>query len=145
LGVTTVLFCVAMTISSYAGSAEVRVTATVKRVLQVTTEYQAGTVQVSQKDMQRGYVDVPAGTVYRVRTNDPRGYLLHFHHMGGPFSAVSISDGARQVELAGMSALVPETSAGGPGGERKEISYRLFLSSEARPGSYPWPLLLEAR
>jgi hypothetical protein len=145
LGVTAVLVGAATATAAYAGSAEVRVTATVKRVLHVTTEYQAGTVRVDRKDVERGYVDVPAGTVYRVRTNDPRGYLLYIQHLGGPFGAISILDGTRQVELAGMSGMVPEPYSGGPAGERRELSYRLFLSPDARPGTYPWPLLLEAR
>jgi hypothetical protein len=131
--------------AAYAGSAEIRVTATVKRVLHVTMDQQASTVRITPADVERGYVDVPAGTVYRVKTNDPRGYLLHFQYAGGPFGAISVSDGERRVELAGMSGLVQETYSGGPAGERRELGYRLFLSPEARPGTYPWPLLLEAR
>jgi len=101
---------------------------------------QARELTITNADMRRGSIDVPAASRVLVKSNNPAGYLLTFE-VNGPcplLSSVLVNVGGREFQLAptGGWVLLPYTR----GCAALEISYRFTLSGQARPGTYTWPL-----
>jgi hypothetical protein len=123
-------------------SATFQVSVTVQARALLTVEAAPASLLLTETDVRRGYVDLPAASRISVRTNSPTGYLLAFEIAIGPIE---------DVRLLGLGA---ETHIGGAGGwiaqpysgpvASAELSYRLVLSKDARPGEYPWPVALSA-
>jgi hypothetical protein len=105
---------------------------------------QPSEIIVTDADVVRGYVDVPAGSELRVSTNDPTGYVIDF------FTRVPIFRSVRVIDRRGDADLGPD---GGTVIERGQygrnlplaLTYRFNLAANARPGTYAWPLALNVR
>ncbi len=104
--------------------------------------YQAAVVRVTERDIKRGYVEVGAATVIRVRTNAAGGYMLSFAYNGGPFREIWVMDGKRTVVLSDLGGLI-HWPGRGPGVETQRLSYRFVLADKAKPGVYSWPLSID--
>ncbi len=127
--------------SVYGGSvsARMRVTAVVPPMVSAEVIRQADTVRVTPSDIRRGYVVVRAGTVLRVETNT--SYIIYFERSyTGPFSGIEVTSGGSTVRVDTGGTLY-EPYSGKPR-YTKVIDYTLFLSADARPGLYPWPLVM---
>jgi hypothetical protein len=87
-------------------------------------------------------VDVPAGTRFRIRTNDRNDLLLNFDSRSNVFERVSVTGIGGMVEIGSGGGTVraaytgPESSA--------QISYRYYLAQGVQSGNYPWPLQISA-
>lgn len=117
------------------------VSATVPARANLETISQPTALAVSGEDVALGYVDVAA--VYRVRNNDPAGYLLQFMPVAGI---------ARQVQVRGLGcALVLGEDAvevHRPGDSFEQdvaLEFRFVLEQGARPGTFNWPVRLTAQ
>lgn len=64
-------------------SARVNLTATVLERTSMRVVNQARQLVVTDRDILRGYVDIPAASTIAVKSNNPRGYLLMFEVIGG--------------------------------------------------------------
>ena len=128
------------------GSAQIRVTATVPSRATLRVLRQERTLVVTPEDVARGYVDAPAASRIEVRNNSRGGCLLVFERIAGPdasFGKVSVRGFERDVEIGPAGGFVPHSYAPAPVTE--ELSYRFSLDRGARPGTYPWPLLVSVR
>ncbi|MEJ2182951.1 MAG: hypothetical protein P8Y66_05465 [Nitrospirota bacterium] len=140
----SVLFLAEAAFAQGTRSLRVRVSAYVLAHVSMDVQRQVAVVQVTEEDIQRGYVLVSAATVYRVRANTPAGYVLNVQSMGGPFSRIVLIEGGREVELASGGGLVHMPYQGGKDGETKELGFRFYLAQNVAPGTYSWPLSLRA-
>lgn len=109
-----------------AQAADLGITAVVARSAKVLLRGQPPSVTVTREDVERGYVDLPAGPRLDVRSNSPEGLavaVLSAHPMLG-------------VELrGGLTSLVL------PAGVRSlDLNYRVLLAPGALPGTYAWPV-----
>ncbi|MBI3304114.1 MAG: hypothetical protein HYZ72_18785 [Deltaproteobacteria bacterium] len=95
---------------------------------------------LTEADVRRGYVDLPAASRISVRTNSPTGYLLAFEIVGGPIEEVRVFGLGAEINIGGAGGWIARPYTGAV--TSAEISYRLVLSKDARPGEYPWPVLL---
>jgi hypothetical protein len=127
-------------------SAQVTITATVREHTSMQVLAQAQELVVTNADIARGYVEVPAATRIRVKSNNPAGYLLTFEGMVGPgllFDAINVLVGGREVQLSpNGGGWVPQPYV--RGGITQDVTYRFTLSKNARPGTYGWPLMITA-
>lgn len=131
-------------VSFRAAAATVAITAAVAPRAAVNVVNPRSELVITDADVKRGYVDVPAATHLEVRSNSPRGYLLVFEFAPDLFSAVFVRGlGGGEVEFGGTSGLVfrPGTALV----ESLDLSFRFALSATALPGTYAWPVVIAAR
>lgn len=124
--------------------AQLGVSARVLPFFSVKNTYQAESLQISKQDVARGYIEVRAATVFEVRSNIKRAYVLSFAGRSDFYEKVWIMDGNRKIIANDNTVLIHQISSGFKGGEIKSLSYRFFLSSDTKPGSYLWPIRSDA-
>jgi len=126
---------------SVSASLSISVVVPARAVLSV--ESQPASLEITEADVARGYVEAPATSIVQVRTNSPAGWLLEFQPLQGPY---------RSVEVTGLGSTAQVSAAGGwlaqPYAGKTlvtaSLGYRFVLSGDARPGLYPWPVALSA-
>ncbi|GAC1525601.1 MAG: hypothetical protein NVS2B4_01720 [Ramlibacter sp.] len=94
---------------------------------------------LEQVDLDRGYVDIPAPLVIRLRSNLAHPFTLEFrsaHDVVSSIAANALSMPLLQAPGGGL--LVPATA----GEQSLTVQVRLYLGPHAMPGSYPWPVRL---
>jgi hypothetical protein len=135
----------APTLPVHAGavSASLSVSVVVPARAVLSVESQPASLEITEADVARGWVEAPAASLVRVKANSPAGWLLEFQPLQGPY---------RALEVTGLGSTAQVSAAGGwlaqPYAGRMlvtaSLGYRFFLSSDARPGLYPWPVALSA-
>jgi hypothetical protein len=123
-------------------TAQIRVSATVAPYVKLDILEQQPALSITQDDVERGYVDVMAGTTLRTRTNDRNGFMVNFESRSQVFERASVTGIGGTVEIGTNGGAVraaysgPETST--------QVSYRFFLAPGVHSGQYPWPLQISA-
>jgi hypothetical protein len=108
----------------------------------LTVDRQPATVIVTESDIARGYVDVPAAIGFEVRSNARNGFLLRFQPVSGPFSKATLTwDDALVTVGADASWIARPYRSGISSGI---VDVRLTLASGIAAGTYPWPVALSA-
>lgn len=123
-------------------SSTMRVSATVVPYLRLQVLSQPATLDVTPEDVERGYVDVPAGTDLMARTNDRNGFSLSFGARSNLFRKARVNGLDEGLEIGPEGGLAHQ----GFGGNRMlmHLSYRFFLAPQVGPGRYPWPLQISS-
>lgn len=151
------LICMMMVIAAMAGfvsakafaggnSTRLMVSARVLPYMEKNVVNRISSVNITDKDIARGYVDVNAATVVEVRTNT-RGYMLWFGDVRGPFTAVDVVDGKRTTTLSVSGGFIYQGGGQGDKGgfvaETKILSYRFYLAGNTSHGAYSWPVAMD--
>jgi hypothetical protein len=123
-------------------SATMHVSATVKTVARVTVLYQQPQLEITSQNIAQGYLEIPHASRIEVRNNSHSGFLLSIENQGGPFRDVIVSGLGGEVQLNRGTGWILMPYAPMP--NTMEVSYRIMLADDARPGSYPWPFQLSA-
>src|SRR2546428_13737286 len=78
---------------AYADSASATMAISVQEIGRtlLTVGQQPASVEVTQSDIQRAYIDVPAPLAFQVRTNPREGYSLQFKPVNGPFAQAKLT------------------------------------------------------
>lgn len=136
---------VAPALSIHAGSisASLSVSVVVPARALLTVESQPAGLEITEADVTRGYVEAPGVSLVRVRTNSPAGWLLEFQPLQGPY---------RALEVTGLGSTAHVDASGGWLAQPYDgktlvtasLGYRFFLTADARPGLYQWPVALSA-
>jgi hypothetical protein len=95
---------------------------------------------VSAGDIERGYVDLAA--VYRVSNNDPAGYMVRLAPRVGLTRAIEVTGLASSVVVRDDVVDVSQPAALRP--QDLRLGFRLLLDDAAVPGTYSWPVQLQA-
>jgi hypothetical protein len=93
-------------------------------------------LSVSEDDVARGYVDVAA--LYRIRNNDPAGYLVRLAPRTGFTSTIEVSGLASDVVMRDEVVEVTQPASLQP--QDLNLQFRLMLQPGATAGVYPMPL-----
>lgn len=122
-------------------NAQVTVGATVLRHVSIRVLTVPRTIHITEADIARGYVDVPIPSKLEIRSNSPTGYML---------SIESQADFARGTEVRSIGGVASfgrfggvlsvQTDGRGMQTMPVELSFRVLLSEQARPGVHPWPI-----
>lgn len=131
-----------MPAAAVAGEArtQFRVTAYVAARASLEQIAQPSTVTVSGQDLERGYVDVAA--TYRVSSNDPAGYMVRLAPRVGLTRAIEVTGLATPVVVRDDVVDVSQPAALQP--RELRLGFRLVLDEAAVPGTYSWPVQLQA-
>lgn len=125
---------------------KVAVSATVVARTSVQVLSQVQELVITNADIKRGYVEVPAGSRINVKTNNRAGCLLAFEVMNGTngiFENVFVRVGGQEVQLSSGGGWVRQAYSHGT--VTQDLSYRFALSKDARPGTYNWPLMISVQ
>jgi len=128
--------------SSNVSTASLHVSVVIKPVARVKVLYQQPNIEITSKHIAQGYIEIPRASSIEVRNNSPSGYLLSIENKGGPFRDVYVNGLGSEIQLNSGTGwvLMPYT----PVPKAMDVSYRIVLSADARPGSYPWPFQISA-
>jgi hypothetical protein len=109
----------------------------------LSVESQPPSLVLTEADLARGYVEVPAVSRIRVRSNDPNGYLLAFDVTAGPFTAIEVTGLGPAARISANGGWLARPFAGTQP-VTSELTYRFLLASNIQPGTYAWPVSLSA-
>ncbi len=109
----------------------------------VTVDSVPAAVEVTGSDIARGYVDVIAPVVIRVRTNSRAGYLLQAEQQSPDFKMVELSFGDATMSVAGTETWISRPYV--QGNDVIAMHVRVHLVASAQAGSYPLPISFSAR
>jgi len=128
-----------------ASSSELRVSAVVLKVARVQVLSQPASVEITEADVARGYIEVPTPVHVAIRSNTPNGYTLAFDNQADFFRQAHVRGLPTAVQVGASGGVVPQPSAGrAMGNVRLALGFRFDLSQTARAGTYPWPFHLSA-
>ena len=135
-----------MTTPIFAGSntAQMTVSARVLARTILTVDSQPASVEITTADIARGYVDVPQAVAFRVRSNVREGYSLSFEPVAFPFAAAEVRWGSQLAVVQADDWMSSMTHPYQQGASAGSLAVRLRLSPGAEPGSYNWPIQVNA-
>jgi hypothetical protein len=109
----------------------------------MTIEAQPASVEISAGDVARGYIELPAAVTVRVRSNARSGYAIEFAPLSGPFNRAKVrwsSFEAAVTASEGSWVVQPQAKE-----VQSAMAVRLIVSQGTQPGSYAWPLVIDAK
>jgi len=133
--------------SAHAGSsstsAKINVSATVLERTSMRILSQAQEVVITNADILRGYVEIPAASRIQVKSNNVQGCFLTFEVLSASdnvFNSFHVVVGGREVQLSRSGGWIHQPFV--RGGVTMNLNYRFALSKDAQPGTYNWPLMV---
>lgn len=105
--------------------------------------HQVHEIVVSNTDIDRGYIDLPAASLIEVKGSSPAENFLTCERMKWPFHKAQVTGLADELGISGGSGGIPQPTL--QGGTIRELSYRFLLMKDAEPGTYAWPLRISAQ
>lgn len=122
-------------------TARVTVGATVLRHISIRVLTAPRTVNISQADIVHGYVNVAATSKLEIRTNSPTGYMLAIESQADFARGTEVRGNGGVASLGRFGGILNIHTVGhGMQTTPVELSFRILLSEQARPGVYPWAL-----
>jgi len=112
---------------------------TVAKLIQQRSE-----ITITDADIARGYVEIPAASQLRVTSNNPAGYIVDFFSRLPIFTSVRISSAGGSADLGPDGGTIIERGRQGRD-MSLDLSYRFNLAAQVQPGTYAWPLALNVR
>jgi hypothetical protein len=106
---------------------------------------QATQLTITEANIERGYIDVPAASQIEVKSNSRDGFALVFNSMSDLFEAVQITGLGPTVELGTEGGTVVQRRNAQQQSVLLQLGYRFIFSKKVRPGNYAWPIALSAR
>ena len=102
--------------------------------------YQTPELVITQADILQGYVEIKSASRIEIRSNV--FFFLRFNGLGEPFEEVFIQGFGKEllINKRESSFFLPDVR----GFATFELSYKFFLSGNAQPGTYAWPIKITA-
>jgi hypothetical protein len=115
------------------------VSATVLRRASLQVLAQPSAVTITAADIERGYVDVPTSARLAVRSNSPDGFMFEFVNQGEFVRGLRVRGLGAELQMGPQGGFVRHMS-GPVRSQVVDLTFRIELSSAARPGVYAWPV-----
>ena len=125
-------------------TAKVTVRARIATFFRMQVEHQIPVLTITARDVERGYVEVPAASNFSVVTNTQDGFIVEFRPHSDMFRSVRISGLQSQIEIGADGGTALNNA---PHGRTTfhQLDYRFMLNPGVQPGNYPWPLEISVR
>jgi hypothetical protein len=127
-----------------AARSQIAVTAFVPAQTVAKLVQQRSEITITDADIARGYVEIPAASQLRVTSNNPAGYIVDFFSRLAIFTSVRISSAGGSADLGPDGGTIIERGRQGRD-MSLDLSYRFNLAAQVQPGTYAWPLALNVR
>jgi hypothetical protein len=129
--------------SSETTSSILNVSATVLPYVKYSVQNQKGSFEVTEEDIDRGYLDISDALTINVKTNSINGYILNLYIDDTVITGFTLVNNNASYNISG------------PGGEvhmpyqgknyfTKQFSFRLYFLKETKPGTYSLPMAVAA-
>ena len=120
------------------------VVARVATFFRMNVEHQTAAIAVTQRDIERGYVEVPAASRFSVITNTQGGFIVDFRPRSDVFLSVRVTGLQSPAEFGAHGGTALHNI---PHGQTTihQLGYRFMLRPDLQPGIYPWPLEISVR
>lgn len=102
--------------------------------------YQLSSVTISRADIKAGYIILEKATRIAIKSNNKKGCMVVFKGLKWPFKEAHAFGFAHDAHITPEGGSVRQAYRKNT--QQVELSYRLILSENARPGKHPWPLSL---
>ncbi len=140
-----IAFLTMLAVSVAAGAGEkntqtqLSVSATVLTMIKVKIISQPSHLQIEQRHISQGYIDIEDASVLLISSNSADGFMMSLACDLGLVTHVTakLSQGS-SIEGDGMIAIRTQQVRDEP----MRVSYRLHLDPQAHAGSLPWPVAL---
>jgi hypothetical protein len=126
--------------TSKSASAQLRVSATVMPYASLNVYNRTQTLEITDADISRGYVEVRGASSVEVSSNTREGYYLSFDCFDSVIRQVQV-EGLGKPALIGSGYSIVSMPHSGRA-VRMELSYRFILAEGVKPGAYPWPMTI---
>ena len=124
-------------------SAQMQVTAMIRRVANLQVLAQPASVRVTREDIARGWVEAQGPLQVAVRSNTVGGYLLAITTRSQFFRSAQIHGLASPLQVGPEGGAVRQPAAGsGMSAVTLALAVRFDLPPGAAEGEYPWPFQL---
>ena len=144
LAVTVGVVPMAQPAEAAQNNAAMSVSVTVVAGAKMQTQYQATQLNVTQLDVDRGYVDIVGAARFSVTTNSHSGYVMEFNPVVKLFDSVQVSGIGSPVHLGADGGMIAQRDLTHLA-QTHELNFRFTLNQDVKPGNYPWPLLMSVR
>lgn len=120
------------------------VMARIATFFRMQVDYQVAALTITARDIEHGYVEVPAASNFSVVTNTQGGFVIDFRPRSDVFRSVLVTGLQNPVELGAQGGTAMNNA---PHGRTTfhQLGYRFLLRPDLQPGSYPWPLEISVR
>jgi hypothetical protein len=149
--ITLAAMCSTLAVSTFAPDVEagtqhgqIAVTVVVPAQAVGQVVQQPSEITITDADIARGYVDVPARSQLRVTSNNPAGYVIDFFTRLPIFRSVRVSNGSGSADLGPDGGTIIKRGQYGRN-LPLDLAYRFMLAASVQPGTYAWPLALNVR
>jgi len=131
-------------VSGGSGTGYLNIHATVPAWLEYRMLKENSDVHLTKGNIKKGYKDADSNTVIQVTTNNPNGYVISLYCEEDDFFTsvrVTTDTGSSYVLTpgSGMDIYGPYE---GLDPVVRQIDIRFYLSSNAQPVDYPWPIFI---
>jgi hypothetical protein len=127
-----------------ASTTKLMVMARIATFFRMQIEHQAPALTVTARDVERGYVEVPAASSFSVVTNTQDGFLIEFRSRSDMFRSVVVTGLQAPVEIGAQGGTATNNAPHGRTTSH-QLGYRFNLRPDLPPGDYAWPLELSVR
>ena len=110
-------------------------------IIRVSAVTQPDHIVIEERHISLGYIDFDAGTSVKLTSNHRYGYLLGANYDTQLLSKVEVRVSSQNL-IASTGAGSMRVTSGLIIDKLVPISYRLHLATDARSGTYPWPVAL---
>lgn len=127
---------------TYPSSVSLSVSAVILKKVWIRTESSPPALVLTDADVARGFIDVPAPTVITLRNNSEDGFLFRFGLDANVASSARVTGLTQPVHFGQEGAMLAQ-----PGRfrteKRLELRWRLQLAQGITPGQHPWPVQIQ--
>ncbi len=120
-----------------AASAQITVSATVLARASLHVLQQPTELVVTDADIQRGFLDVDAGSLVEIKNNSRAGVYMAFASQGLPFREALVRGFGREISLGPNGGIITQQLTGKA---VVALSYRFIFDKSSQAGTYAWPL-----
>jgi hypothetical protein len=129
--------------SSERRSSILNVSATVLPYVKYSVQHQKGSVEVTEEDIERGYLNIGDALTLNVKTNSINGYILNLIIDDTVIKGFTLINNNIAYNISGSGGEV-HMPYQGKNYLTKEFSLRLYLLKETKPGTYSLPMAIAA-
>lgn len=129
---------------AFAGSVSAPLNVSVQVIARtiLKVDSQPSSIEITDDDVARGYVDLPGAIAFHVRSNASAGYSLQFQPLAYPFAKADVSWGNSQATVGADGSWLTRSYT--PGMVNGTMNVRLTLAPGTQSGSYSWPVAFVA-
>ena len=125
-----------------AGSASSRLTVSARVLPRQSLQmlHHVPRITVTSADIQRGHVDLKSASRIEIKSNGPAGFMIIFQGIEWPFREIHVQGLTNETRISSGNSFVYQ--AYNRGTVTIELGYRLFITKDAKPGSYGLPRIV---